>query len=134
MSGRGDHREWPSWLEPLRPDEVTRRRLHNRVMATAETVMRLPERTWHEITAGWSSVLTPLAAGLAVAFGVLAYRASVEPSAEALAASEPASVESHEFQPLLGDETTAPPALLIDEDELSPEAVLRAVLVSTRER
>ncbi|MDH3732738.1 MAG: hypothetical protein OEU54_04355 [Gemmatimonadota bacterium] len=137
MSGRRDRREdsaWPAWLEALRPDEVTRQRLHNRVMTTAETMLRLPERTWSDVTAGWSSVLTPLAAGLAVAFGVLAYRASIDPEIESMAATEPASIERDEIQPLLGSEDTAPPALLIDEDELNGDAVLRAALVSTLER
>jgi len=30
-------RGWPQWCEPLRPDEMTRRRLHKRVMAAART-------------------------------------------------------------------------------------------------
>lgn len=138
MSGRRGHRDdradWPEWLETLRPDEVTRRRLHNRVMATAETMLRIPERTWRDVTAGWSSVLTPLAAGLAVAFGVLAYRASIGPTADVVAAadqaSENVSLESHEIQPLLGPDDAGPPTLLIVEDELNREAVLRAALVS----
>ena len=130
MNGR---REWPAWLEALRPDELTRRRLHKSVMARAEAVLRLREHTWRDVTAGWSTVLTPIAAGLAVAFGVLAYRASLEPGLELAAADDPSdavTLESHEIQPLLGPDDAGPPALLIEENELNREAVFRAALVS----
>lgn len=130
MSGR---REWPAWLEALRPDELTRRRLHKSVMARAEAVLRLPERTWRDVTAGWSSILTPIAAGLAVAFGVLAYRASIGPDIEMVAnraSDDVPTVDSHEIQPLLGPDDAGPPALLIEENELNREAVFRAALVS----
>ncbi|MFV1985719.1 MAG: hypothetical protein ACC682_00445 [Gemmatimonadota bacterium] len=131
MNGKS---EWPSWLEALRPDEVTSRRLHKQVMARAESMLRLPERTWHDVTAGWSAVLTPLAAGLAVAFGVLAYRASISPEPETLAQVDvhagPATLESHEIRPLLGPEDSAPPALLIEENELNREAVFLAAFGS----
>ncbi len=131
MNGKS---EWPSWLEALRPDEVTARRLHKQVMAHAESILRLPERTWHDVTAGWSAVLTPLAAGLAVAFGVLAYRASIAPQGETLTLVddpvEEMTLESHEIQPLLGPEDAAPPALLIEENELNREAVFLAAFGS----
>ena len=122
--------EWPAWMEALRPDEVTRRRLHNEVMQRAEAMMRLPERTWHDVTAGWSAVLTPIAAGLVVTFGTLAYRASMGTETVDTVPVEEITLETHEIQPLLGPEGSAPPAILIDEDELSREAVLLAVFGS----
>lgn len=130
MSGK---QQWPSWLEALRPDEVTKRRLHKQVMARAESMLR-PDRSWSEVTAGWSSVLTPLAAGLAVAFGMLAYRASIATPGDSIAtanvAAEELTLEAHEIQPLLGPDDAAPPALLIEENELNREAVLLAAFGS----
>jgi hypothetical protein len=102
-------------------------------MARAEATLRLPERTWRDVTAGWSSILTPIAAGLAVAFGVLAYRASIGTEVEIAAtgpSDEVVTVDSHEIQPLLGPDDAGPPALLIEENELNREAVFRAALVS----
>ena len=129
MSGR---RGWPEWLEPLRPDEVARRRLHNQVMTAAESVLRPPSRTWQDVSASWSAFLTPVAAGLAVAFGTLAYRASAVPDA-ALSAAPPTPAVSFvdsEIAPLLGPDAEAPPALLIDGTEVSRETVFQAALVS----
>lgn len=129
MSGKPG---WPQWLEPLRPDELTRRRLHKRVMAAAEGMLWVRDRTWQDVTARWSSVLTPLAAGLAVACGMLAYRISAAPPPEAAAIAQvvPSTVESEEIHPLLGPDAEAPPTLLIDASELDREAVLTAALVS----
>jgi len=130
MSGK--HR-WPQWCEPLRPDELTRRRLHKRVMAAAEGMLQIPDRTWQDVTARWSSALMPIAAGLAVAFGMLAYRISASPDPAAVAQIEqiePSTVEREEIRPLLGPDVEAPPSLLIDASELNREAVLMAALVS----
>lgn len=128
MRGR---RGWPEWLEPLRPDELARRRLHKNIMSAAGDILRA-ERTWQDVSASWSAFLTPLAAGLAVAFGTLAYRASM-PNPETVAAGAPAqesSVVQSEITPLLGADAEAPPALLIDGTEVNREAVFRAALVS----
>ena len=122
--------EWPAWAEPLRPDELTRRRLHKRVMAAAESMLRIPVRTWQDETARWSAVLTPVAAGLAVAFGMLAYRASAALPTASVAAGEPPTVETIEIRPVFGMDVEAPPVLLIDTSELNREAVLSAALVS----
>jgi len=127
MSGK--HR-WPEWCEPLRPDELTRRRLHKRVMAAAEGMLRIPDRTWQDVTARWSSALMPIAAGLAVAFGMLAYRISASPDPVEVAQIEPSTVVTEEIHPLLGPDVEAPPSLLIDASELNREAVLMAALVS----
>ena len=130
MSGR---RGWPEWLEPLRPDELTRRRLQNQVMLAAETVLGAPTRTWQDVSASWSAFLTPLAAGLAVAFGTLAYRASAVPAPASVAATPETTAASFldsEIVPLLGADAEAPPAVLIDGTEVNREAVFRAALVS----
>jgi len=127
MSGK---HEWPEWCEPLRPDELTRRRLHKRVMAAAEDMLRIPDGTWQDVTARWSSALMPIAAGLAVAFGMLAYRISASPDPAEVAQVAPPTVETEEIHPLLGPDAEAPPSLLIDTSELNREAVLMAALVS----
>jgi hypothetical protein len=96
--------------------------------------MLRPERSWSEVTAAWSSILTPVAAGLAVAFGMLAYRASIDVESETLAMIdaqvEAPTFESHEIQPLLGPDNAAPPSILIEENELDREAVLLAAFGS----
>lgn len=121
---------WPEWLEPLRPDELTRRRLHRAVMETAESMLRT--RTWTEVASRWSAVLAPLAAGLAVASGALAYRAAVPdaPEGPAIASDLPAAVAPVDLGPYLAPDAEGPPALLIDVAEPSREAVLTAALVS----
>lgn len=121
---------WPEWLEPLRPDDLTRRRLHRAVMDTAESMLRT--RTWTEVASRWSAVLAPLAAGLAVASGALAYRAATPDASEgpAVAADLPAAVAPFDLGPYLAPDAEAPPALLIDVVEPSREAVLTAALVS----
>lgn len=125
-----DRRSWPEWLEPLRPDELTRRRLHRAVMEAAGSVLR--KRTWTEVASRWSAVLAPLAAGLAVASGALAYRAAMPPAAErpAVASDLPAAVAPLDLGPYLAPDAEGPPALLIDVAEPSREAVLTAALVS----
>lgn len=121
---------WPEWLEPLRPDEVTRRRLHRAVMRTAESMLRT--RTWTEVASRWSAVLAPLAAGLAVASGVLAYRAATPAASPGPVAvtDVPPVVAPLDLGPYLAPDAEAPPALLIDVAEPSREAVLTAALVS----
>jgi len=127
---REDGGGWPEWLEPLRPDELTRRRLHRAVMDTAESMLRA--RTWTEVASRWSAVLAPLAAGLAVASGALAYRAARPDVATgpAVAPAVPAVVAPVELWPYLAPDAEGPPALLIDVAEPSREAVLTAALVS----
>jgi len=118
--------EWPEYLEPLRPDEVTQRRIRRHVLAAAEA-LEIRARTWFDVTASWSSVLAPLAAGLLVVFGTLAYRAA-EPVAPTVVAETP--VEQRELVPSLAPDAEAPPSLLIDRAEPSRDAVLTAALIS----
>jgi len=123
-------RSWPEWLEPLRPDDMTRRRLHRAVMETAESMLRA--RTWTEVASRWSAVLAPLAAGLAVASGVLAYRAATPdaPAGPSVVADVASAVAPVDLGTYLAPDAEAPPALLIDVVEPSREAVLTAALVS----
>jgi len=93
-------------------------------------MLRITDGTWQDVTARWSSALIPLAAGLAVAFGMLAYRISAPSPAGQVSQVAPSTVDTEEIHPLLGPDAEAPPSLLIDASELNREAVLVAALVS----
>ena len=118
---------WPAYLEPLRPDQLTRGRLRRNVMAAAGALLERRPLSWIDITASWSAALTPIAAGLLVAAGVLAYRAS-GPAAPAVVAE--AEAESVGLVRSLAPDAEAPPALLIDLVEPSRDAVLTAALIN----
>lgn len=121
-----DKRKWPEYLEPLRPDEMARHRMRRAIADAAESLLESRPLSWFEVTAGWSGILAPLAAALLIAFGALAYRASVP--AEELAV-EPAP-EPVELVESLAPDVEAPPALLIDGSEPSRDALLAAALVT----
>ncbi len=78
---------WPRWLEPLRPDDVTRARIERRVRERAEPLLqaRSAAAGWQGVAARWAVLVAPVAAVLTVAFGVLAYRTMPD---------EPASTEA----------------------------------------
>ncbi|MYA32361.1 MAG: hypothetical protein F4164_13300 [Gemmatimonadales bacterium] len=118
---------WAAYLEPLRPDELTRRRLRRNVMAAAEALLERRPLSWLDVTASWSAALAPLAAGLLVAAGVLLYRISVPDAPEFAADPDVAPVG---LVRALAPDAEAPPELLIDLAEPSRDAVLTAALVS----
>jgi len=126
-AGRSSNSAWPAYLEPLRPDEMTRHRIRRHVLAAAGTI-ETRAQSWFDVTAGWSSVLAPLAAGLLVVFGTLAYRAAGSDGEEPIAASLVGPTP--DLVPSLAPDAEAPPALLIDMAEPSRDAVLTAALLS----
>ena len=65
-------RGWPSWLETLRPDEITRSRLKRSVADAAAPRLNARRLTWWEVASDWASLLTPVAAAVAVLFAGLA--------------------------------------------------------------
>lgn len=72
-----NRRRWPSWLEPLRPDDVTRGRMRAAILARAAPILdsrRLGG--WEDVAAGWATMLMPIAAVLVLFFGGLAYQAT----------------------------------------------------------
>lgn len=123
--GRGP--AWAEYLEPLRPDELTRRRLRRNVMAAAEALFERRPLSWLDVTASWSAALAPLAAGLLVAAGVLLYRISVPEAPELAAGPDAAPVG---LVRTLAPDAEAPPDLLIGLAEPSRDAVLTAALTS----
>ena len=118
---------WPEYLEPLRPDQLTRGRLRRNVLSAAEALLERRPLSWIDITASWSAALTPIAAGLLVAAGVLVYRVSDTASSQVVAE---AGQEPVELVRSLAPDAEAPPALLIDLAEPSRDAVLTAALIT----
>ena len=123
-------REWPAYLEPLRPDEITCHRMRKGVLGAAEALLATRTRSWFDVTATWSSVLAPLAAGLLVVFGALAYRASARTADSEIAiesASAPVGLVSS-----LAPDAQALPALLTNIDDPSRDDMLAALLIAER--
>ena len=120
--------KWPEYLEPLRPDEVTQYRIRKRVMTSAEGLRNRRIGTWFDVTAGWSIMLAPVAAGLLVVFGMLAYRIAVPTSEQRIVFdSTPTSID---LLPSLAPDAEQLPILLIDTVEPSRDAVLAAALTT----
>jgi hypothetical protein len=65
-------RAWPKWLETLRPDEITRARLKRSIAEAAAPLLGARQLTWWEVASDWASLLTPVAAAVAVLFAGLA--------------------------------------------------------------
>jgi len=107
----------------LRPDELTRARLRRTVMERAAPILaRRRALAWHEVTAGWSSLLVPLAAALIFVFAGLAYRAA-RPDPDPVAEVAAATIEE-----LIAPEGAGPPALLTRADEPDADYLLSAVM------
>ena len=117
---KSPERGWPTWLEPLRPDEMSRRRLRNAVLSAATPILRARDWGWEDVVARWASVLAPVAAALAILFAGLAYRAA-RPEVEA-------RVEPFEIDPLLQPLADGPPAMLTSTLEPSIEEILAATI------
>lgn len=114
--------EWPIWLEPLRPDEMSRRRLRKAVLAAAMPILHAREWSWQDDVARWTSVLAPVAAAIAILFAGLAYRAA-RPEMEAHV--EPVEIE---FDPLLQPLVDGPPAILTSTLEPTMDEILAAAI------
>lgn len=65
-------RDWPDWLEPLRPDEVTSARLRRSVAEAARPLLEARREDWWDVASGWAGLLTPVAAMLVLVFAGLA--------------------------------------------------------------
>lgn len=116
-----ERRIWPAWVQPLRPDQMSRRRLKKAVLSAAGPMLRARERSWQDVTGRWAAVLAPIAAGLTILFAGLAYSASrTEPEAR---------VEVFDLDPLvLQPMNDAPPTLLTSTLEPSMEGILTATI------
>ena len=76
MRRNSTERRWPEWLEPLRPDDVGRRRMRRDVLAGARPLLEAREAGWFDVAAGWATVLAPVAAAITILFTAIAIEAS----------------------------------------------------------
>lgn len=123
---RRDGSTWPAWLENLRPDPLSRRRIRAAVMERARPLLarRRPAGTW-EVAAGWSDVVIPVAAVASVLFTLLAVRASPgTPGGVAEAQPESVRIEELLAEPSPGD----PPTVLTRGNRPDLDGVLEAAL------
>lgn len=131
---RGEGSAWPGWLEALRPDALTRRRIRRDVMERARPLLaaRRPARAW-EVAAGWADVLVPVAAVASVLFTVVALQIGER-------AMGPAQVRATggqgvHIEELLADPTASePPPLLTRRDQPDLDGVLEAAISYDVER
>lgn len=84
-------RQWPDWLESLRPDDVAAARLHRQIMSAAQPLLDARREDWWDVASGWAGLLTPVAAVLALVFAGLAIRQGADGQTVAVADLEPAA-------------------------------------------
>lgn len=134
-SGRPAAPSWPSWLETLRPDTLSRRRIRRIVLARARPLLRerRPAGAW-EVTAGWADVLVPVTAVASVLFVVLALRADRPPTTATVAAGGSAE-EPVRIEELLAEPSgTEPPSLLTRSEQPDLDGILEAAILFDSER
>jgi hypothetical protein len=102
---RGTEGGWPAWLEPLRPDPMSRARMRRSILTSAAPLLAARHPlAWWEVAADWSSVAVPIAASIALLFGWIAYTSGTSAAA------------------------TPEPTLLVDRSEPSSDALRDAAL------
>lgn len=89
-------RDWPDWLDGLRPDELTSARLRRSVVEAAAPLLEARRADWWDVASSWAGLLTPVAALLVLVFAGLAMQqqAGVETQAVGELASTPDVVEA----------------------------------------
>lgn len=126
-NGTEGGRPWPSWMEPLRPDEEARARLRARIDSEARSLPARPpgggmEEAWG-VAEDWARHLVPLAAAAALLLGWVAARATA-PVPAAPAAEGPVAVEE-----LVRPDTSGTlPDVLISASEPDDERLVSAVM------
>jgi hypothetical protein len=79
-------REWPAWLEALRPDQMTRERIRRAVMRRASPILASRRTSWLDLASEWATLLSPVAAAVALVFAGLAV---LRPPSDTLAEAPP---------------------------------------------
>ena len=72
-----------TWLDALRPDDLTAARLRHAILDAAQPVLDGRRDSWWDVASNWATLLTPVAAALTLLFAGLAVRKgipSVEPT------------------------------------------------------
>ena len=57
---------WPIWMRALRPDELTRRRMKRAILDEALPLLTARRDSWFDAVADWATILSPVAAAIAV--------------------------------------------------------------------
>jgi hypothetical protein len=81
-------RNWPRWLEGLRPDDFTSARLRSSIVQAAEPLLEARRDDLWDVASRWAGLLTPVAAALVLVFGGLALRGGVSGESPALTDGE----------------------------------------------
>lgn len=123
MDRRHD-RPWPERMEPLRPDDVARRRLRSGILREALPLLEVRQGDAWWGLAAWASRLVPVAAAAAVFFAWLASHAVPQ---RAIELDRTAAVDDTR-ELIVGQSGGAPPAVLTDEAAPSSDAVLTAAV------
>lgn len=128
MMDRRDDRSWPEWLEPLRPDDVTRRRVRSGIMRSAAPLLeaRRQEAWWG--LAGWTSTLVPVAAAAALFFMWLATSVAPDQAPETNPTAAAYDTVADSIELIVGPGGATPPRVLTAEQAPSPDAVLTAAV------
>lgn len=132
---RSRSRSWPTWLEPLRPDDVSRARMRSAVLERARPWLerRRAASTW-ELAEAAARRLAPLAACAVLLFGWMAHRADPPPiAADRPLAPEPAAVRTGASNVAVEElvrstRPQGPPAVLTSASAPSRDLVLAATL------
>ena len=83
-------RDWPEWLEGLRPDDLTSARLRSSIVQAGAPLLEARRDDWWDVASRWAGLLTPVAAVLVLVFGGLVLRGEMAGEPLALTAVEPA--------------------------------------------
>lgn len=114
---------WPAWMEPLRPDDVSRARMRSAVLDRADAWLeRRGARSVWELAADAALRLVPIAASALLLFGWMAHRAEREPVTVA------SDVAVEELMRSTGPRAQGPPAVLTSASAPSQDLVLAATL------
>lgn len=117
-------RDWKSWLEPFRPDDVARARIRSAVAREAGPRLRRRRRNALWRTAGsLARIVAPAAAAAVLMFGWVAHEASAPAATGPVAADRSVQVEE-----LVRAADGAPPAMLTSASAPSRDLVLEATL------
>lgn len=65
-------RDWPDWLEALRPDSVTRERMRRAIVREAVPLLTARRAGWFDVASRWATLLSPVAAAITLLFAGLA--------------------------------------------------------------
>ena len=101
-------------------------------MSAAESILQRRSQSWADVTASWAHAIIPLAAGVFLVAGGLAYLiSSNDAAAPGMAVEIPVetSVEPAGLAHELAPDAETPPALLIGNLELDRNAVLAAAMI-----